>query len=404
MRQNRTRIVRFETIHIGSVTVYFLSDAVAGAVHKIFSVACHRNDLAGNSIHLPSFDRTAARQLLADKCNGLIARLPHMLENALICTGNTWAQITDPGDVVIDAAGALQFSPNIKEKQVALANRRRHRSSRLIVRIPAMGSDGHDGSLVRGDGMVAEFFENPLLQLIFRQLGLGTNLRGGVRESLLHDAIDALSSFLMRLKLLRARASLDPLHQIRRTDHRATLGADHLHGSGINQRNVRYGIPRRILHGHLARPPDQTRKILVELVEAGVDKFLSRQTIERPGLDAVHQLPWGATARNEVEPATSGHAAAIQPQYTRSNRVAMMEIVEKPAVQAGGSQLFLYRIDWRHYFSIAGAAFAYSTGTRKVTYGDELFALWNMPWRRFDRPLRLQLQLASGRPAHPRRF
>src|SRR5260370_7858626 len=82
----------------------------------------------------------------------------------------------------------------------------------------------------------------------------------------------------------------------------------------------------------------------------------------------------------------------------------MMEIVEKPAVQAGGSQLFLYRIDWRHYFSIAGAAFDYASGTRKVTYGDELFALWNMPWRRFDRRLRLQLQRASGGPAHPRRF
>src|SRR5260370_29676345 len=103
--------------------------------------------------------------------------------------------------------------------------------------------------------MLAEFFENPLLQLIFRQLGLGTNLRGGVRESLLHDAIDALSSFLMRLKLLPAPASLEPLHQIRRTDHRATLAADHLHGPGTTHPNVRYGIRRRILHANRARPP-----------------------------------------------------------------------------------------------------------------------------------------------------
>src|SRR5579864_2011437 len=33
--QNRTQIVRFEAIHIRAVTVHFLSDAVAGAVHKV---------------------------------------------------------------------------------------------------------------------------------------------------------------------------------------------------------------------------------------------------------------------------------------------------------------------------------------------------------------------------------
>src|SRR6266566_1413536 len=55
------------------------------------------------------------------------------------------------------------------------------------------------------------------------------DLRRGMSESLLYDAIDHLASFQMRLKLLRAPAGLESLHQISRTDDRATLRAHHFH-------------------------------------------------------------------------------------------------------------------------------------------------------------------------------
>src|ERR1700719_2886674 len=39
MRQNRAQVVGLETIHIGAVTVHFLTDTVASAMDEIFAVA-----------------------------------------------------------------------------------------------------------------------------------------------------------------------------------------------------------------------------------------------------------------------------------------------------------------------------------------------------------------------------
>src|SRR5437588_10270658 len=114
LRQNRTRIVGLQAIHIGAVAVNLLSNAVAGAMHKIFAVARGRNDVARSAIHLPSLDRTAFGQLLAEKGDRMVARLAHMQENAFVLLRNFCAQIAHPGDVVIDAAGTLHFSPNIE--------------------------------------------------------------------------------------------------------------------------------------------------------------------------------------------------------------------------------------------------------------------------------------------------
>ncbi len=203
-----------------------------------------------------------------------------------------------------------------------------------------MRTYGHDGRLIGNDGARPELGENPLLQVILRKIGFRPNLRGGVLEGFAHDAVDGPSRFQMRLELLRAPGGLELLHQIGRTHHRAAARAHHLHRAGIDHGNIRNGVARRILHGDFARAADEARKILVQLVQAGVDQLLAGQSIERAGFDAMHQLARSPSAGNEVKPAARAHAA-VQPQDASGNGIAMMKIVEEPAVQAGGSQLFL---------------------------------------------------------------
>src|SRR5438105_8446090 len=205
--------------------------------------------------------------------------------------------------------------------------------------------------------MRSEFFQNPLLQFVFVQIRFRADLRRGMRECFLYCAVDYLAGFLMRLKLLRCPAGFESLHQIRRTDHRTTLRANHLHRAGVHEGNVRYGVPWRILHGHLASASDQARKIAVEFVKTGINELLSRQAIQSSGLDAVHQFTRSAAAGNQVEPATRAHPPAIQPQYTGCNRIAMMKIIEEPPIRAGGSQFLLYGIDWRHNLPAQDAVF-----------------------------------------------
>jgi len=93
-----------------------------------------------------------------------------MPENALVLVRNLRAQIANPGDVVIDAAGARELSPDVEQQQIACANGRRLRGRRLIMRIAAVGADGNDGWLVRGDRVGAEFLQDPLLQIVFGQI------------------------------------------------------------------------------------------------------------------------------------------------------------------------------------------------------------------------------------------
>src|SRR6266446_2561113 len=47
-------VMRFESVHVHTIAVYFFSDAVSGAMEEIFSVACFFNDAARRFVHLPS--------------------------------------------------------------------------------------------------------------------------------------------------------------------------------------------------------------------------------------------------------------------------------------------------------------------------------------------------------------
>src|SRR5947209_7136179 len=55
----------------------------------------------------------------------------------------------------------------------------------------------------------------------------------------------------------------------------------------------------------------QACKVLVQLVEAGINQVLARQPIKRAGLDAMHQLPRNAAAGNQIKPAARRPAGAV---------------------------------------------------------------------------------------------
>src|SRR3990172_6534009 len=67
LRQDAARVARFEAVHIGPGAVHFLSDAVAGAMHKIFSISGLANDAARYTVHLPSLNGAPSGQRLLHK-------------------------------------------------------------------------------------------------------------------------------------------------------------------------------------------------------------------------------------------------------------------------------------------------------------------------------------------------
>src|SRR5580658_7962296 len=62
----------------------------------------------------------------------------------------------------------------------------------------------------------------------------------------------------------------------------------------------------------------------------------------------MHQLARLAFSRNEIKPAPGGHAVFSDPQNVRSDRIAMVMVVEKPAIDFVGAHLGLNGSDVRH--------------------------------------------------------
>ena len=63
----------------------------------------------------------------------------------------------------------------------------------------------------------------------------------------------------------------------------------------------------------------------------------------------MNELARRPARRNQIKPAPRPHAARSQPQNMRADGIAMMKIVEKPAVQLSRAQLPLNGIYLRHH-------------------------------------------------------
>src|SRR5260370_2053185 len=77
-------VMCFESVHIHSVAVHSLSDAVPGAVEEIFRVTRFFNDAARRFVHLPSLERPARRNVFANQRGRRIARFPHDVKDLRI--------------------------------------------------------------------------------------------------------------------------------------------------------------------------------------------------------------------------------------------------------------------------------------------------------------------------------
>src|SRR5258706_9105948 len=116
-------VVGFKAVHVDAVAVHRLADVVAGAVKEIFSVAGFFDHAAGGLVHLPALQRFAGLDGLLDQFDGGIASFAHHFKNLGNFVGHFRAQIPDPGDVVIDAAGGSLLTPDVEEEQVAFLDR-----------------------------------------------------------------------------------------------------------------------------------------------------------------------------------------------------------------------------------------------------------------------------------------
>src|SRR5271166_3375317 len=119
MRDDAPNVARFQAIHIGSRSVHFLADVVAGAMHEILGESGFTDDLARGAIDLPTFDGAAGADIFLHVLYGGIACLADNGENLGILFGYLVAKKSSPGNVVVNAVGSEGFGPDVEQQQIA---------------------------------------------------------------------------------------------------------------------------------------------------------------------------------------------------------------------------------------------------------------------------------------------
>ena len=132
----------FEAVHVDAVAVNGLADVVAGAMIKIFCVAGFFDDGAGGVVDLPALQRLAGGDAGEDEIDGGVAGGFDDAENFGEFFGDFSAEIADPGDVVVDAAGFGLLGEDVEEEEVAFANGRGGFARRAVMWIAGVGVYG----------------------------------------------------------------------------------------------------------------------------------------------------------------------------------------------------------------------------------------------------------------------
>lgn len=154
----------------------------------------------------------------------------------------------------------------------------------------------------------------------------------------------------MRLELIRAPTRLEFLHQIGGAHHFLFQAANQFHRAGIYEADIRDIIFRRILHRDFLAAGQQSAQKFVQFFPARINKFLAGEIVQRALLDSVDQLARLAFRGNEIEPAARGEAVRAQSENAARDGVAMVVVIEKPAVNFAGAEFRLDRLNVGHDF------------------------------------------------------
>jgi hypothetical protein len=134
-------------------------------------------------------------------------------------------------------------------------------------------------------------------------------------------------------------------HQVGGTDDVLAKTANELNGARINHRDVHDVVIGRVLHGDVAEAAEHGFDAHREFLPSGIEHAAAGQRIETALFNAVQELARLAVCGNEVIPAAGYVRTGIEAQDVRGNGIAMMVIVEEPAVNVGLAQRSLNGVE-----------------------------------------------------------
>jgi hypothetical protein len=165
-----------------------------------------------------------------------------------------------------------------------------------------------------------------------------THSAANLFESGFGDGVNCTLGGKVAINLFRCPCGLELRHQIARGNYLHARAAHQFDRPCIHQTDVRHHIVRRILHGDGSVRLEYGFEVLAKLLIRRIGALRSREAVEAPGLNAMHQFLRFALGGNQVEPAARDEQCFRQAQHAIGNRIAMMMVVEQPCIHVAGLQ------------------------------------------------------------------
>ena len=111
--------------------------------------------------------------------------------------------------------------------------------------------------------------------------------------------------------------------------------AQELDRPSVHHRHIHDGVIGRVLHGQGARARQHRLQASGQLLPARIEPLDAGQRVQPALLDAMHQLARLARGGHKVVPAPRDVGLLVQAEDAPGDGVAVMMVVEEPAVEAG---------------------------------------------------------------------
>jgi hypothetical protein len=336
--EDEALVVGFEIVEMRSAAMQVRGDAVAGAMGEEVGETGGTDDVSGSLIGLPASNGLVVGVGLGDGGDGGVAGVANGGEDELLALGGLAVHHAGPGDVVEDGVGlGGELAPDIDEDEVAGADGAGGFGRGLVVGVGGVGADGDVGAMLPGEAVGAhgglEVLDHGDLAGA-RGAGAAADLYEGFGE----EGVDAATGFKVGFELLVGEDGFKLADEIGGGDDLFVEGPDQLDGACVGHGDVHDGVARTVLHGEGFGSGEHRIEARLKFLPRGVAVELSGEAVEASGLDAVGEFLRGSGRGDEVKPAAGDVAVGREAEDAEAEWVAIVMVVEEPAVEVGVAQ------------------------------------------------------------------
>ena len=164
--------------------------------------------------------------------------------------------------------------------------------SRLVVRVGGVRVHAHVGTVLPKQAFAAHGLAEPNDEVVLRKVArpARTQAAADFKPGFGDDGVDGALRGLVARDLLLAQHRFKLADEIGGGYDLLAEGAEELHGSRIDHRDVHDVVRGRVLHGDLSMASEEVLKACVKLLPTGVEVLRAGQRVEASLLDAVHEL------------------------------------------------------------------------------------------------------------------